>query len=183
MKLLSIPTLVLTCAALVFSTASADDKKKDKKHDDHDSDHQDHHDNGHHYGQSKSHSSDRHYTTSYGGEPRGYYGESGLYHDGVRDHASSGRYHDSNIIVTEHRNVSYHHDYPRHVVYYQDRSYGYNYYELQTILRRDGYYTGPLDGDWGPGSRGALIRYQRDHGWHDDGQINGQLIFNLGIGR
>lgn len=174
MKLLSLPTLALTCAALVFSTASAEAKTKHKKHHDNDNgdrhhDDGDHHDNGHHYGQYKKHSSDHYYTTSNGGERRGYYGESNLYHDGNREyttshhHSSGGR--------------------ERRVVVYENRSYGYNYYDLQTVLQRDGYYNGPLDGDWGPGSRAALVRCQRDRGWHDDGVIDGQLIVNLGIGR
>jgi hypothetical protein len=151
MKKLTLSFLTCACVALVLTPASARaDDKKHKKH---------HHE--------------------YLEEPKGHYGESGLYHDGVRDHNSdSHHYSGDRVVVREVRRR----EYPRQVVVYQNRSYDYDYYEVQTVLRRDGYYSGPLDGDFGPGSRAALVRYQRDHGWRDDGRIDGQLIINLGLG-
>ena len=35
---------------------------------------------------------------------------------------------------------------------------------VQGRLARDGFYTGPLDGVWGPATAAALGRYQRAHG-------------------
>lgn len=35
---------------------------------------------------------------------------------------------------------------------------------IQGRLARDGFYTGPIDGVWGPATAGALGRYQAAHG-------------------
>jgi peptidoglycan hydrolase-like protein with peptidoglycan-binding domain len=35
---------------------------------------------------------------------------------------------------------------------------------VQGRLARDGFYTGPIDGVWGPATAGALGRYQAAHG-------------------
>ena len=34
---------------------------------------------------------------------------------------------------------------------------------LQSFLHSAGYYEGQVDGDWGPGSRAALVEYRKDH--------------------
>jgi putative peptidoglycan binding protein len=53
--------------------------------------------------------------------------------------------------------------------------------DVQVALSRRGYYRGPIDGDIGPGSRGAIAAYQRDHGLAVTGNINSALIRSLGI--
>jgi hypothetical protein len=52
---------------------------------------------------------------------------------------------------------------------------------VQRALARRGYYHGPIDGDIGPGSRSAIARYQRDHGFAVTGTINSTLLRALGI--
>jgi peptidoglycan hydrolase-like protein with peptidoglycan-binding domain len=52
---------------------------------------------------------------------------------------------------------------------------------VQRALARLGYYRGPIDGDIGPGSRSAIARYQRDHGFAVTGTINSTLLRALGI--
>ena len=89
---------------------------------------------------------------------------------------------DRSYVTVERRDTSYRSRYPRRVVVYENRPYGYNYYDVQTVLRREGYYNGPLDGVWGPSSRRSLVRYQTDRGWRDDGEIDGRLVINLGLG-
>jgi len=79
------------------------------------------------------------------------------------------------------RDYSYRRRYPRRVVVYQDRSYGYNYYDLQLVLQREGYYRGAVDGIWGPGSRAALVRYQTHRGWRQDDVVDGRLVLNFGL--
>lgn len=100
-------------------------------------------------------------------------------HDDDRDDRRDNR---SNYHRNDRKDVSYRSRYPRRVIVYENRSYGYNYYDLQTTLRREGYYRGPIDGVWGPGSRSALVRYQTHRGWRDDGEVDGRMIINFGLG-
>lgn len=53
--------------------------------------------------------------------------------------------------------------------------------DVQSSLRRKGYYGGSIDGDIGPGSRAAIRSYQRDHGLAVTGRIDSSLLRSLGI--
>ena len=52
---------------------------------------------------------------------------------------------------------------------------------VQRALRREGYYSGPVDGDIGPRSRAAIRDYQADHGLSASGRIDSRLLRSLGI--
>lgn len=52
---------------------------------------------------------------------------------------------------------------------------------VQRALRRDGYYRGSVDGDVGPGTRGAIRQYQYDHGLEVTGRIDRGLLRSLGL--
>lgn len=54
--------------------------------------------------------------------------------------------------------------------------------DVQSELRRRGYYRGPIDGDIGPGSRAAIRAYQYDRGLSPTGRIDSSLLRALGIG-
>lgn len=54
--------------------------------------------------------------------------------------------------------------------------------EVQTALKRRGYYRGPIDGDIGSGSRAAIRAYQRDRGLSVTGRIDSALLRSLRIG-
>jgi hypothetical protein len=53
--------------------------------------------------------------------------------------------------------------------------------QVQSALAREGYYRGAIDGSFGPGTRSALRRYQRDHGLDVTGQIDRPVIEALGL--
>jgi hypothetical protein len=127
--------------------------------------HDDHWDHGHHHSYSHPH-----FTLSFGTGWRGrgyYYGPPGVpyYYQapGVVYYSSRaavpsrylvrGAYHDDSLDVA-----------------------------VQRALARRGYYRGPIDGDIGPGSRSAIARFQRDHGFAVTGTINSTLLHGLGIG-
>ena len=52
---------------------------------------------------------------------------------------------------------------------------------VQRALRREGYYSGSVDGDIGPRSRAAIRDYQADHGLSATGRIDSRLLRSLGI--
>jgi hypothetical protein len=52
---------------------------------------------------------------------------------------------------------------------------------VQRALRREGYYSGPVDGDLGPRSRAAIREYQTDHRMAATGRIDSRLLRSLGI--
>lgn len=54
--------------------------------------------------------------------------------------------------------------------------------DVQTALRRRGYYRGSIDGDIGPGTRAAIRAYQADRGLTVTGRIDRSLVRSLGIG-
>lgn len=51
----------------------------------------------------------------------------------------------------------------------------------QSALSRLGYYSGPIDGDIGPGSRAAIRRYQMRNGLAATGYLDSRLLISLGI--
>lgn len=53
--------------------------------------------------------------------------------------------------------------------------------DVQSALRRRGYYRGAIDGDIGPGSRAAIRAYQREHGLAATGRIDASLLRSLRI--
>lgn len=53
--------------------------------------------------------------------------------------------------------------------------------DVQSALRRRGYYHGSIDGDIGPGSRAAIRAYQREHGLSATGRIDSSLLRSLRI--
>jgi hypothetical protein len=72
--------------------------------------------------------------------------------------------------------------------YYGYNRPGYNTYangsiviQVQSRLARAGYYRGVIDGVMGPRTHYAILAYERDHGLRVDGNINGQLLRNLGL--
>ena len=48
--------------------------------------------------------------------------------------------------------------------------------DVQSALSREGYYDGPIDGGFGPATRNALRRYQRDHGLRVTGNIDRAVV-------
>ena len=54
--------------------------------------------------------------------------------------------------------------------------------DVQSALRRRGYYRGPIDGDIGPGSRAAIRAYQAERGLAVTGRIDSSLLRSLGVG-
>ena len=53
---------------------------------------------------------------------------------------------------------------------------------VQSALARRGYYSGPVDGVIGSGTRSAIRQFQYDNGLPVTGQIDGQLVQALKIG-
>jgi len=53
--------------------------------------------------------------------------------------------------------------------------------DVQRALSHDGYYRGDIDGDVGPGTRGAIRQYQYDHHLEVTGRIDRSLLHSLGI--
>jgi peptidoglycan hydrolase-like protein with peptidoglycan-binding domain len=54
--------------------------------------------------------------------------------------------------------------------------------EFQEALAERGYYTGPINGEWGPESVDALKRFQRDQNLAADGKLGALSIIALGLG-
>jgi hypothetical protein len=52
--------------------------------------------------------------------------------------------------------------------------------QLQTALKKSGHYAGAVDGEWGPGSRGALLKYQRANALPATGILNKATLEHLG---
>jgi Ni/Co efflux regulator RcnB len=52
---------------------------------------------------------------------------------------------------------------------------------VQEVLRRRGYYRGPVDGQIGPQSRRAIARYQEARGLRVTGGISASLLHSLGL--
>jgi len=69
--------------------------------------------------------------------------------------------------------------------YYSNRGYYSNgsstVSNVQLGLSRQGYYRGPIDGDFGPGTRNAVANYQGDNGLAVTGRINDPLLQSLGL--
>jgi peptidoglycan hydrolase-like protein with peptidoglycan-binding domain len=47
---------------------------------------------------------------------------------------------------------------------------------VQGRLARDGFYTGPVDGVWGPDTAAAVSRYQHAHGFEETGKLNRETL-------
>src|ERR1051326_6379 len=56
------------------------------------------------------------------------------------------------------------------------------YKEIQQALSDRGYFSGPVDGTWGPDSMEALKRFQRDQNIGDDGKLGSLSLIALGLG-
>jgi len=56
------------------------------------------------------------------------------------------------------------------------------YKEIQQSLADRGYYSGPVNGAWGPDSVEALKRFQRDQNIDDDGKLGALSLIALGLG-
>ena len=52
---------------------------------------------------------------------------------------------------------------------------------VQTVLARQGYYNGPIDGYVGRGTRSAISHYESDKGMQVNGRIDGPLLVSLGL--
>ena len=52
---------------------------------------------------------------------------------------------------------------------------------IQQALARNGYYSGPIDGNIGPISRRAIANYQADRGMRITGYPNDSLLASLGL--
>jgi hypothetical protein len=63
--------------------------------------------------------------------------------------------------------------------------YGGGYYgrcsDVQRALYGLGYYRGPIDGIYGPGTRGAVLRYRSHHGLRVTAVIDRPLLATLGL--
>ena len=56
------------------------------------------------------------------------------------------------------------------------------YREIQQALAGQGYFYGPVDGNWGPESVDSLKRFQRDQNLDDDGKLGALSLIALGLG-
>jgi murein L,D-transpeptidase YcbB/YkuD len=56
------------------------------------------------------------------------------------------------------------------------------YKEIQQALMDKGYFQGPVDGAWNPGSVEALKRFQKDQNLDPDGKIGSLSLIALGLG-
>jgi peptidoglycan hydrolase-like protein with peptidoglycan-binding domain len=56
------------------------------------------------------------------------------------------------------------------------------YREIQQALADKGFFSGPVDGQWGPESVEALKRFQREQRLPDDGKIGSLSLIALGLG-
>jgi peptidoglycan hydrolase-like protein with peptidoglycan-binding domain len=56
------------------------------------------------------------------------------------------------------------------------------YREIQQALADKGYFQGPVDGAWNPGSVEALKRFQKDQNLDPDGKIGSLSLIALGLG-
>jgi murein L,D-transpeptidase YcbB/YkuD len=54
--------------------------------------------------------------------------------------------------------------------------------EIQQALADKGYFQGPVDGAWNPGSVDALKRFQKDQNLDPDGKIGSLSLIALGLG-
>lgn len=52
---------------------------------------------------------------------------------------------------------------------------------VQTVLAKQGYYQGPIDGAVGPATSRAIRNYQRDHRLTPTGTINPVLVASMGL--
>jgi peptidoglycan hydrolase-like protein with peptidoglycan-binding domain len=52
---------------------------------------------------------------------------------------------------------------------------------IQQRLRRSGYYSGRIDGVWGPQAEAAVERFQRGHGLQSTGELNPVTLSALGL--
>ena len=66
---------------------------------------------------------------------------------------------------------------PRHNFQYDDRE----VLAVQTALRRQGYYTGPLDGKLGPDTQAAILNYQTVNRQPPTGVIDRATLSTLGV--
>jgi hypothetical protein len=67
---------------------------------------------------------------------------------------------------------------------YQSSGYGVNgslVVQVQRRLASAGYYSGPIDGVIGSGTRRAIRAYERSHGLPIDGQIHRRLLATMGL--
>ena len=56
------------------------------------------------------------------------------------------------------------------------------YVEIQRVLTEKGYYSGPVNGDWGAESVDALKRFQADQKLVPDGKLGALSLIALGLG-
>lgn len=77
----------------------------------------------------------------------------------------------------------YSHDYSHDYSYYAPAEHGYEgqVATLQSVLADLGYYAGPIDGVYGPGTFDAVAQYQIENGLAVDGVAGGQTLYSLGL--
>jgi peptidoglycan hydrolase-like protein with peptidoglycan-binding domain len=56
------------------------------------------------------------------------------------------------------------------------------YREIQQALADQGFYNGPVDGNWTAESLAALRRYQQEKSLPGDGRLNSLTLISLGLG-
>ena len=56
------------------------------------------------------------------------------------------------------------------------------YMEIQQALAAKGFYTGPVNGEWGPESVDALKRFQEAQSLKPDGKLGALSLISLGLG-
>jgi peptidoglycan hydrolase-like protein with peptidoglycan-binding domain len=56
------------------------------------------------------------------------------------------------------------------------------YKQIQQALADKGYFTGPIDGKWGPDSVAALKKFQEENDLAVDGKLGALSIIGLGLG-
>lgn len=131
------------------------------------------HGHGDYHGHSGWHGGSGHgyYGHGYYGYPHHYYGGSSFYF-GFPFYPSYS-YYPAYGYPVESRPV-----YRGSAVVYSQGSLG---VDVQRALRRNGYYSGPVDGEIGPMTRSAIRAYQRDHDLRETGTITTALLERLGL--
>lgn len=84
---------------------------------------------------------------------------------------------DARIIIVG--NPFTYNDHPFRLMRHNSR--GSDVMEIQRLLKRYGYYNGPIDGIWGGGLERAIVEFRKDNGLRHDNSVDHEMYEALGI--